>query len=76
MSDEIHSVLREISGTISRTEAKVDMLLDTQKDHAVKIDNLEGLRDKMFGYLMALSAVFAAVWHFLPKAFASILSGH
>jgi len=61
---------------IYRIDGKLDMLLDQHVNHATRISALETARDKAIGYVIALGAVFAAVWHLIPKAIASITGAH
>lgn len=66
----------EIQRSLGRIEGKIDSMLSTQKEHGDRLTDVESFKNKSIGYLMAASAIFAAMMHFIPKAFATIVGGH
>jgi len=69
MSDDIHSRLGRIEGLLERGFKELDEKLD---NHADRITELETVKNKAWGFVLALGAGGAALGASVTKAVAAI----
>lgn len=67
--DDIHAKLGRIEGLLERGFKDLDSKLD---DHADRLKDLESVKNKAWGFVIALGAMGAAIGTSVTKAFASI----
>lgn len=72
MSDDIHRILGRIEGKLDEIDTRFDDFKDHIESHSERITELEGLKNKAWGFIIAVGAAGAAVGTSITKAFASI----
>lgn len=69
MSDDLHARLGRIEGLIERGFKDLDSKLE---DHSDRLTHLEDVKNKAWGFVIALGATGAAIGASVSKAFASL----
>lgn len=67
------AVSDEIQRSLGRIEGKLDSIIDIQKEHASRLDDLDALKNKGYGILSTVGLVAGTIGAFANKALAAIL---
>lgn len=65
----------EIQRSLGRIEGKLDTILDVQKTHATRLDDLDALKNRGYGIIAAITVAGGFMGASISKAIASIFHG-